>query len=103
MAPPGSTPPSTSRAPTSRRRTCPSMVRRIPLPAILSGDVHFAMDNLASYGPVIQEGRMRALAMTSAERWPALPDVPPMEEAGMGGFEVTSWYLWAAPAGAKTE
>jgi tripartite-type tricarboxylate transporter receptor subunit TctC len=38
------------------------------IPAMLSGDVTFALDNLASYVPVIQEGRMRALAVTSAER-----------------------------------
>ena len=69
------------------------------IPAMLAGDVHFAVDNLASYVPVIREGRMRALAIASAERWPTLPEVPTMAEAGMDGFEVTSWHLWAAPAG----
>ena len=69
------------------------------IPAMLAGDVHFAVDNLASYVPVIREGRMRALAVASAERWPTLPEVPTMAEAGMDGFEVTSWHLWAAPAG----
>src|SRR4051812_3002105 len=39
------------------------------IPAMLAGDVQLAVDNLASYIPVIQEGRMRALAVTSAERW----------------------------------
>jgi len=69
------------------------------IPAMLSGDVQLAVDNLASYMPVIQEGRMRALAVTSAERWPTLPKVPTMAEAGMPGFVVTSWHLWAAPQG----
>jgi tripartite-type tricarboxylate transporter receptor subunit TctC len=69
------------------------------IPAMLSGDVHYAVDNLASYVPVIQEGRMRALAIASAGRWPTLPEVPTMAEAGMDGFEVTSWHLWAAPVG----
>ena len=67
------------------------------IPAMLSGDVQLAVDNLASYVPVIQEGRLRALAVTSEDRWPTLPDVPTMAEAGMPGFIVTSWHLWAAP------
>lgn len=69
------------------------------IPAMLSGDVAFAVDNLASYVPVIQEGRMRALAVTSAERHPALPEVPTMAEAGVADFVVTSWCAMAFPAG----
>ena len=70
------------------------------IPAMLSGDVHFAIDNLASYVPVIQEGRMRALAVTSAERWPTLPDVPTLQEAGgPAGFVAVSWAMWGFPAG----
>jgi len=68
------------------------------IPAMLAGDVQFALDNLASYVPVIQEGRMRALAVTSGERWPSLPDVPTMKEAGMDDFVVTSWTSFAVPA-----
>jgi len=48
------------------------------IPAILSGDVNFAIDNLASYVPFFQSGKMRALALTSAQRWPTMPDVPTM-------------------------
>jgi hypothetical protein len=66
---------------------------------MLAGDVHYAVNILASYVPVIREGRIRALAIASAERWPTLPEVPTMAEAGIDGFEVTSWHLWAAPAG----
>jgi tripartite-type tricarboxylate transporter receptor subunit TctC len=69
------------------------------IPTMLSGDVTFALDNLASYVPVIQEGRMRALAVTSAARWPTLPDVPTMAEAGVPDFVVTSWCAMAYPAG----
>ncbi|MFC4168559.1 Bug family tripartite tricarboxylate transporter substrate binding protein [Teichococcus aestuarii] len=69
------------------------------IPAMLSGDVTFAIDNLASYVPVIQEGRMRALAVTGAQRWPTLPDVPTMAEAGMEDFVITSWGAFVAPAG----
>lgn len=69
------------------------------IPAMLSGDVTFAIDNLASYIPVIQAGKMRALAVTSAERWPTLPDVPTMGEAGIKDFVVTSWAAFVVPAG----
>jgi tripartite-type tricarboxylate transporter receptor subunit TctC len=70
------------------------------IPAMLSGDVHFALDNLASYVPPIQEGRMRALAMTSAQRWPTMPDVPTLaESAGPAGFVAASWAMWGFPAG----
>ncbi|MBR0671689.1 Bug family tripartite tricarboxylate transporter substrate binding protein [Neoroseomonas soli] len=69
------------------------------IPAMLSGDLDFALDNLASYVPVIQEGRMRALAITSAERWPTMPDIPTMAEAGVPNFVVSSWQGFVFPAG----
>ncbi|PWS37937.1 tripartite tricarboxylate transporter substrate binding protein [Falsiroseomonas bella] len=69
------------------------------IPAMLSGDLDFALDNLASYVPVIQEGRMRALAVTSAERFPTVPDVPTMAEAGVPNMVLTSWQGFVAPAG----
>jgi tripartite-type tricarboxylate transporter receptor subunit TctC len=69
------------------------------IPAMLSGDLDFALDNLASYVPVIQEGRMRALAVTSAERWPTLPNVPTMAEAGVPNMVLTSWQGFVFPAG----
>lgn len=69
------------------------------IPAMLAGDVQFAIDNLASYVPVIKEGRMRALAVSTAERFPTLPDVPTMQEAGIKDYDVTSWTNFAVPAG----
>ena len=69
------------------------------IPAMLAGDVNFAIDNLASYLPVINSGKMRALAVTAAQRWPTMPDVPTMEEAGMKDFVVTSWAAFVFPAG----
>ncbi len=68
------------------------------IPAMLSGNVDFAIDNLASYIGQVQSGKMRALAVTSAERWPTLPDVPTMAEAGMKDFVVTSWAAFVLPA-----
>ena len=69
------------------------------IPAMLAGDVHFALDNLASYVPSIQSGKMRALAVTSAQRWPTMPDVPTMGEAGIKDFVVTSWAAFVFPMG----
>jgi tripartite-type tricarboxylate transporter receptor subunit TctC len=68
------------------------------IPAMLSGAVDFAIDNLASYIALIQSGKMRALAVTSATRWPTLPEVPTMQEAGMKDFVVTSWAAFVLPA-----
>jgi tripartite-type tricarboxylate transporter receptor subunit TctC len=69
------------------------------IPAMLSGDVNFALDNLASYISTIDSGKMRALAVTSARRWPTMPDVPTMAEAGLKDFVVTSWAAFVVPAG----
>jgi tripartite-type tricarboxylate transporter receptor subunit TctC len=69
------------------------------IPAMLAGDVTFAIDNLASYISVIEGGQMRPLAVTSAERWPTLPNVPTMAEAGLADFVVTSWAAFVVPNG----
>jgi tripartite-type tricarboxylate transporter receptor subunit TctC len=67
------------------------------IPAMLAGDVTFAVDNLASYVSQIESGTMRALAVTSAQRWPTLPNVPTMTEAGVPDFVVTSWAAYVMP------
>jgi tripartite-type tricarboxylate transporter receptor subunit TctC len=67
------------------------------IPAILKGDVQFAVDNLASYMSIVESGQMRALAVTSPSRWPTLKDVPTMKEAGMEDFVVTSWAAFVVP------
>jgi tripartite-type tricarboxylate transporter receptor subunit TctC len=69
------------------------------IPAMLAGDVNFAIDNLASYVPSIESGKLRALAVTSAQRWPTMPNVPTMAEAGIADFVVTSWAAFVFPAG----
>lgn len=69
------------------------------IPAMLAGDVTYALDNLASYTSQIASGQVRALAVTSADRWPTLPDVPTMAEAGQPDFVVTSWGAFVLPAG----
>ena len=56
-------------------------------------------DNLPSSLPLIKAGKLRALAVTSAQRAPALPDVPTVAESGLPGFEASSWFGLLAPAG----
>ena len=64
----------------------------------IGGQVPVNVSNVpAIIGPA-QGGRLRGLAVTSAERVSLLPDVPTMQEAGVAGFEVNSWYGVAAPA-----
>ena len=69
------------------------------IPAMLAGDITFALDNLASYTSQIEAGKMRALGVTTADRWPTLPDVPTMTQAGQADFVVTSWGCFIVPAG----
>jgi tripartite-type tricarboxylate transporter receptor subunit TctC len=68
------------------------------IPAMLAGDVNFAIDNLTSYVPSINSGKLRALAVTAAQRWPTMADVPTMGEAGVKDFIVTSWAAFVFPA-----
>lgn len=56
-------------------------------------------DNLPSALGLINGGRLKALAVTTPQRSNALPNVPTMEEAGMKGYQVFSWFGVAAPAG----
>lgn len=66
---------------------------------LLGGQVQLMFDNLATALPHIQAGRLKALAVTSARRAPALSGVPTMQEAGLAGYDVTSWYALYAPRG----
>ena len=69
------------------------------MPALIAGDTDFAIDNIASYMPLIRAGKVRALAVTSLARWPTLLDVPTMAEAGVRDFVVTSWGAFVMPKG----
>jgi len=69
------------------------------IPALLSGDTDFAVENVASYMSMIKSGKVRALGVTSNERWPTLPDVPTMAEAGVKNFVITSWGAFVMPRG----
>ena len=66
---------------------------------LMGGQVQLMFDNLPSSLPQIKAGKLRALAVTSAQRASALPDVPTVAEAGLPGFEASSWFGLLAPAG----
>jgi tripartite-type tricarboxylate transporter receptor subunit TctC len=69
---------------------------------LMAGNVDVMFDNLPSAMPHIRSGRLRALAVTSAQRSGALPELPTVEEAGgavLKGYEASSWFGLLAPAG----
>ena len=67
---------------------------------LITGNMNVMFDNLPSALPHIKSGRLKALAVTSRVRSPALPNVPTVEEAaGLKGFEASSWFGLFAPAG----
>lgn len=67
---------------------------------LLAGNTNVMFDNLPSALPHIKSGRLRALAVTSLVRSPALPDTPTIEEAAnLKGFDASSWFGLFAPAG----
>jgi tripartite-type tricarboxylate transporter receptor subunit TctC len=67
--------------------------------AIIAGDVHMVFDNLITVLPYVRAGKLRALAITTAQRSPDAPDVPTMIEAGIPHFDVSSWFGLAGPLG----
>lgn len=73
------------------------------LPDVMSGQVNIMFDNAPSAMPHIKGGKLKALAVTSATRSPALPNVPTVAEAGLAGFEASSWFGVLAPAGTPKE
>jgi tripartite-type tricarboxylate transporter receptor subunit TctC len=66
---------------------------------LIGGQVQVMFDNLPSALPHVKAGKLRAVAVTSTKRAPALPDVPTIAESGVPGFEATSWFGILAPAG----
>ncbi len=70
---------------------------------LLAGQVDLMFDGMGSSAPQIRGGKLRPLAVTTKTRSPAFPDVPTLQEAGVPGYEVTTWYgLWA-PAGTPAD
>ncbi len=67
---------------------------------LFAGRVHLMFDNLASALPHIKAGRVRALAVTTLKRSAFVPDLPTLDEAGLKGFDLTTW--WGVMAPGKT-
>jgi tripartite-type tricarboxylate transporter receptor subunit TctC len=66
--------------------------------ALIAGEMQVAVVPLATARALIENGQLRALAVTAARRAAALPDVPTVAEQGVAGFASTSWQGWFAPA-----
>ena len=69
------------------------------LPDVMSGQVNVMFDNAPSVMQHIRGGKLKAIAVTSSKRSPALPNVPTIAESGLSGYEATSWFGVLAPAG----
>ena len=65
---------------------------------LLSGQIDLMFDSLSSSLPQVRAGKLRALAVTGAKRYPGMPDLPTITESGLKGFEVTTWLAIWAPA-----
>ena len=66
---------------------------------LISGNVQLMFESTNSIAPHVRAGRVRALAVTGAQRAQSLPEVPTLMEAGVPGYEVTAWTGVIAPAG----
>jgi tripartite-type tricarboxylate transporter receptor subunit TctC len=66
--------------------------------AVIGGEISLVFGAVAQSAPQVKAGRLRALGVTSLRRSPVMPDVPAIAEAGVPGFEVSTWYGLLAPA-----
>jgi tripartite-type tricarboxylate transporter receptor subunit TctC len=66
---------------------------------LVGGQVNLMFDNMPSSLPHVKSGRLRAIAVTSAKRSPAAPDLPTIAESGVPGYEAVAWFGVLAPAG----
>jgi len=73
------------------------------LVALMTGEVDMGIMAVPPAIPIVRAGKVRALAVLSAKREPALPDVPTMKEAGVDDFVIPIWYGILAPAGTSRE
>ena len=73
--------------------------RATAIPDLLGGRVTMMFDNMPSSLPLVKDGKLRALGVTSAQRSAAAPDIPTIAEQGLPGFDAVSWFALFAPAG----
>jgi tripartite-type tricarboxylate transporter receptor subunit TctC len=70
---------------------------------LLSGEASIMFLPAINAGPLLKTGRLRALAVTSRERLPAMPELPTISESGLPGYESSQWYGVLAPAGTPAD
>jgi len=70
---------------------------------VIGGQLALIFDQIVSSLPHVQGGKLRMLAITSAKRFPSLPDLPTIAESGVPGYESISWAGVAVPAGTPKE
>jgi len=70
---------------------------------LLGGQIDILCDNLASLVPLVQSGRLRALAVTSLKRSTVVPELPTLDESGLPGYELTGWLGLAVPKAVPRE
>jgi len=70
---------------------------------LLAGQTQLMFDNLANALPQVKAGKLRALAVTTSKRSPAVPDLPTVAESGLPGFDLTTWFGVFVPAGTPPE
>jgi tripartite-type tricarboxylate transporter receptor subunit TctC len=70
---------------------------------LLGGVISMSFENMTTAYPPAKGGRLKALAMTSSKRSFAAPEVPTMQEAGLAGYDISSWQAMFAPAGLPKE
>ena len=66
---------------------------------LIGGQIQLGFDNLPSSMPHIRAGKIRPIAVTTAQRWPGAPEIPTIAESGVPGYEVSAWFGLFAPAG----
>lgn len=82
----------------TRMTHVPYKGRQFAIPDLVGGNIQLMFDNMPSAIPLAREGKIRALAVTSAKRSPAAPEIPTVAET-LPGFEASSWFAVFAPAG----
>jgi tripartite-type tricarboxylate transporter receptor subunit TctC len=65
---------------------------------LMGGHVQVMFGSMPGTLPAVKNNRLRAIAISTAQRWPTLPDLPTVAEAGVPGFEASTWYAALAPA-----
>src|SRR3546814_4956896 len=70
---------------------------------LMGGAIDFTIDNISSSLELIKSKKLHAIAVTSRNRSPLLPELPTMIESGMPGYVMAPWFCVAAPAGTPTD